>query len=139
MKIIKDVVLRELAEKLANARATRKEWESLEKSYSHDLVSEFKRADRKSISVSDGTHTIRATYTPTSRITIDEDKLKKALGAKAWNKVTDRSLNKSKLEEAIASGEIDANVVAQCSEEKIVESVRTTIKKADPDEEELDG
>jgi len=45
---------------------------------------------------------------------IDEDKLKKRIGAKAFNQLTTASLDEAKLEAAIRLGEIDRNIVAEC-------------------------
>jgi hypothetical protein len=46
---------------------------------------------------------------------IDQERLKKALGATTWNKLTTASLDKKKLQDAMARGLVDPNVVAQCS------------------------
>jgi hypothetical protein len=46
---------------------------------------------------------------------IDQERLKKALGATTWNKLTTASLDKKKLQDAMARGVVDPNVVAQCS------------------------
>lgn len=48
---------------------------------------------------------------------IDPDRLKHALGAKAFNKLTTPVLDESKVEAAIQLGEVDANVVSSCMEE----------------------
>lgn len=47
---------------------------------------------------------------------VNESGLAKALGARAWNKLTKKSLDKGKLEKAIADGEVDVNVVSQYTE-----------------------
>lgn len=49
---------------------------------------------------------------------IDQPKLKKKVGAKLWDKITTRSLDKKKMDAFIASGELDAAIVAQCMTEK---------------------
>lgn len=59
-----------------------------------------------------------ATLVEAARIVIDEERLKKALGADLWNKVTKRVLDKSALEDQMAQGVVDPVVVAQCSDEK---------------------
>lgn len=50
-------------------------------------------------------------------LTIDADRLKKAIGAKAFNKLTTPVLDESKVEAAIQLGDLDANVVASCTNE----------------------
>ena len=46
---------------------------------------------------------------------IDEERLKKALGSALWSKVTKKVLDKDKLEALMQSGQVDAYLVAQCS------------------------
>lgn len=60
---------------------------------------------------------ITGTLVAGSTMAIDEDRLKRALGATKWQSVTSRVLDKAKLEDAIARNLIDATVVAQCSVE----------------------
>ena len=51
------------------------------------------------------------------RVAVDEAKLSKAIGAKAYAAITTRVLDSKKLEEACARGTIDRVVVATCSTE----------------------
>ena len=67
----------------------------------------------KTFEVEDDEKTVRATYVSTTRTTVDEDSLRKAVGAVTFNKVSTRKLDKSLLEKAILSGEVDARIVAQ--------------------------
>jgi hypothetical protein len=60
---------------------------------------------------------IQGTVILGTRIKIREAQLKKALGAKGWARITSLTLDKKKLEDAIARGDIDPNVVAQYSDE----------------------
>jgi hypothetical protein len=46
---------------------------------------------------------------------LNEEGLKKSLGAKKWNRLTMRVLDKKKLEAALESGEVDPMLVAQNS------------------------
>jgi hypothetical protein len=55
---------------------------------------------------------------PPMTLVYDEAKLKKALGVTLWNKVSTRRLDERKLKAFIKSGEVDAIVVAQCSNEE---------------------
>lgn len=49
-------------------------------------------------------------------LVIDEDKLKKALGAPMWNKITTSKLDKKKLDAFVKSGEIKPVTIASVSE-----------------------
>lgn len=51
------------------------------------------------------------------KMTIDEERLKKAIGAPAYNKLTSATLDEAKVEAAISLGELDPNVVAGCTSE----------------------
>ena len=53
-----------------------------------------------------------------STMVFDEAKLKKAVGAEAWKKITTPKLDKDLLEAAIKMGVVDANTVAACTEER---------------------
>lgn len=75
-------------------------------------------------------HEITATIVAGERIITDEPALKKRLGASMWDRVTVKKLDKTKLEDAIAQGEVDATVVAACCEaipNKVF--IRPTIKR----------
>jgi hypothetical protein len=61
-------------------------------------------------------HEITATVVAGERIITDEVALKKRLGQRVWDRVTVKKLDKAKLEDAIAQGEVDATVVAACCE-----------------------
>ena len=61
---------------------------------------------------------IKVTKVQGIRTIIDEISLKKKLGAKAWEHVSTRVLDKKKLEAHIATGEVDPLVVAECSTEQ---------------------
>lgn len=50
---------------------------------------------------------------PTSTVT-DQQKLEARLGARMWNRITTRVLDKNKLDAYVKSGEIDMKVVAAC-------------------------
>jgi hypothetical protein len=52
-----------------------------------------------------------------STLQIDEAMLKKKIGAKMWEKISRRLLDKKLLEDRIAIGEIDPTVVAGCATE----------------------
>jgi hypothetical protein len=78
---------------------------------------------------------ITGTLMESSTMTIDEERLKRALGAQKWQNITSRVLDRAKLEDAIAKGLIDATTVAQCSVEqprrpwiKITEKVTNSLR-----------
>jgi hypothetical protein len=75
------------------------------------LVDYFNENKRKSQTYSGHKFTIVAA----ERTVIDEDGLKKGLGAKAWNKFTIRKLDRSKLEAALNDGSVDPVLVARHS------------------------
>lgn len=87
-------------------------------------------SDLKSVTVIDGADKITVTKVEGTRIVIDEPKLKKSLGAAVWNRITKAVLDKEKLENEVAVGHIDPNVVAAASEEKPVKPyLKPTVKE----------
>lgn len=48
----------------------------------------------------------------TETVKIDEDGLRKAVGVKVWNKITDRKVNKAKLSQVIGDGEISQELAS---------------------------
>lgn len=82
------------------------------------IIDHFNHARQKSMTITDHEGTrITGTLVEGSTIELDEVRLKKAIGAPTWNKVTKRVIDKTKLEDAMADGTVDPNVVAQCSNE----------------------
>lgn len=80
------------------------------------LIDALESKGQKSVSANNGDLT--GTLVKGSTITINEESLKKALGAGLWKKVTKQVLDKERLEAHIVTGDIDPNVVAQHSTEK---------------------
>jgi hypothetical protein len=58
----------------------------------------------------------RFTIVQAERVKINEDGLRKALGARAFNKLTIRKVDQKKVTEALTQGEIDPVVVSQYTE-----------------------
>lgn len=84
-----------------------------------EVVGVFKQENRQShITDFDEETRVQGTLVEGSRVVIDHERLKKALGYEKWMKVTSPQLDKDKLEDAVAKGLVDPNVVAECSEEK---------------------
>lgn len=78
------------------------------------VIAGMHSAKQSSVSVSG----IKGTLVEAERVIIHEDQLQSALGATWWKKVTKPVLDKEKLEAFVATGQIDASVVAQASELK---------------------
>ncbi len=78
------------------------------------LVYELEKAGAKS-------HTYeghRATVVKTSSYAFNESGLKKALGARVFNKMTTAKLDKKKLEAAMEAGDVDPRIVATYATER---------------------
>ena len=58
----------------------------------------------------------RATVITSERVTYNNKTLKKALGAKLWNRIKKEQVDSSKLKSLVSGGQIDPMIVAQCSE-----------------------
>lgn len=74
-------------------------------------------------------HDVVAAIKERSTATINAEKLKKALGAKQFHRLTTPHLDESKVEAAIQLGEVDQNVVAQCTEESSTEYIDVRFQK----------
>ena len=61
---------------------------------------------------------------------IDPERLKKAIGAKQFDKLTSPQLDMAKVEAAVQLGELDPNIVAQCTDESVTEYVDVRFNKA---------
>lgn len=81
------------------------------------IIAHMERNGRKNLTVDFEGKSYSVTKIQATSVRIDEAKLQKGLGAKLWEKVTTRVLDKKKLEAYMASGEVDATVVAKCSED----------------------
>lgn len=74
-------------------------------------------------------HDVVASVKERTTATINQERLKKALGAKQFHKLTEPQLSESKVEAAIQLGEVDQNVVAQCTEESTTEYIDVRFAK----------
>lgn len=92
------------------------------------LIESMHKAGQKTTSVSlPSGDTVKGTLVEPQTVVIDEDRLKKALGAKQWAKVTKTVLDKVKLEAAVALGDIDTPTIASVSTIKDIKpSVRVS-------------
>ena len=82
------------------------------------IINDMTNTRRKTLSHTEGDKKFTVTFVQSHTVTFDEAKLKKALGAPAYNKLTTAHLDRKKLEGAVDLGQVDPVVVAQCSTEK---------------------
>lgn len=68
-----------------------------------------------SVTTDDGT-TISVVLVQSERLVIDEARLKTEVGSKIWEKVSTRSLDRKKLDAAIALGDISTTTLGKVSE-----------------------
>ena len=88
-----------------------KEWADMEQRVVLPVLQEF---GVEKIQTPLGT---KGTVIKPSSVVIDPARLKRKLGAARWNAVSNRVLDKTKLERAIVDGVVDPVEVAECSEE----------------------
>ena len=77
-----------------------------------ELIESLRAAGDKSTSLTEGDKVQRATVVQTESTKIDEDGLRKAVGVKLWNKITVKKVDKAKLTETIADGEISPELAS---------------------------
>lgn len=82
------------------------------------IITALEKKGQKSLVVMEGANKVSGTLVAPQRVTVDEERLRKALTAKDWKTITRLVLDKTLLEAAVAVNQIDANVVAQCSDVK---------------------
>lgn len=81
-----------------------------------NLINALRAAGQKTTSVVlPSGDSVTGTLVAGTRVTLDEEALKKSLGATKWRKVVKTVLDKAKLEAQVAVGNIDQNVVAAAS------------------------
>jgi hypothetical protein len=106
-------LVREYADAQTVAKAAQEKVDALKA----DLLAALgEEGGKAKVSLPDG-HSISASIVQGSSVRIDEDRLRKAVGAVVWGKITTRVLDKRKLDAFIASGEVKPVTVAKVSEE----------------------
>lgn len=95
------------------AKKNKEEADRLYKMAQEQVIERLEAKQQKSASVKDGGKKYKITYVKNERTTIDSDGLKKEMGARAFNKYTVRTLDKKKLEEGIALGDVDQVLVGK--------------------------
>lgn len=117
--------MREMLDELGDLRARKTDTEDAIKTTQQGLAELMDRDGVKTMT----SERYKGTLVNATRVKIDEDRLKKELGHKVWAKVTTPSLDKEKLEAAIAMDLVDPMVVAKCSTTSETTSIRVTAKK----------
>lgn len=107
----------------AKSLASRAEadWRSMQK----PLLELFSKAKTTSVTVKlnedevkqHGWRMITGTVVEGTTLTVNQERLKKLLGASRWRKVTTPTLDMAKLEAAVAEGLVTPEEVAECSDE----------------------
>ena len=82
------------------------------------LTEKMEREQRKTYTVRDGGKYRKVTYVQNTTTVVNEDGLKKEIGARAFNKLTTAKLDRKKLETALTDGTIDPFTVGKHTEEK---------------------
>ncbi len=104
----------DLVERVFQAKEVAAQASELHRLAEAELVEYMQTNQKKTLTV--GQH--RATYVSSSTFTVDETRLKKALGATSYNKLTTAKFDRKKLEAAMESGDVDPHVVSPCVTEK---------------------
>src|SRR5690606_13865059 len=85
--------------------------------YQDLLASSMREEKRKTLTSNVLDSRYKVSFVQTTRVVVNEVGLRKALGVKSWNKITDRKFSKAKLEKALDEDLIDVNVVSPFIEE----------------------
>lgn len=84
-----------------------------------DLISAMRAAGQETVSATlDSGANVKGTLVEGETVSYDFDRLKKQLTPAQWKKITVDVVDKTLLEAEVTVGNIDANVVAACSEVK---------------------
>lgn len=98
-----------MIENYAYLRKQRGELDDQMRDISNELVVQLRRHGIKNRKTSSG---YKVTLVERANTTLNENTLRKRLGAQMWNKVTTRVLDKRKLDAFIKSGEVSSSDVA---------------------------
>lgn len=98
-----------MIENYAYLRKQRGELDDQMRDISNELVVQLRRHEIKNRKTSSG---YKVTLVERANTTLNENTLRKRLGAQMWNKVTTRVLDKRKLDAFIKSGEVSSSDVA---------------------------
>lgn len=111
----REVTIKDRAREYANLKHIEREAETARKEYGSELLPEMVETGTTKVKI-DFDEDTDATVSVKTRenTTVDQDKLKKAIGAKAFNRLTTPMLDDAKIEAAIKLGDLDPNVVSSC-------------------------
>lgn len=94
-----------------------------------EIIESMESANVSRRVVTDDDVKVTATIVRGTTVELDPERLKKAIGAREWNKLTKRVLDSSLVKKAVDDGTLDPAVVAECSVEKEkTPYVRTSVK-----------
>lgn len=131
MRIVKTRDQDDLLRRYAEARRAEEESKNARLLLEEELMALLTKEQRKSAETEDGGKTYRVTYVQSETSQIDEDGLRKALGAATFRKYTVERLDRHKLEDGMDAGEVDPIVVGQFVSVKPSKPfLRFTIKEA---------
>ena len=113
----------ELVEAIRETRRAKAELETAESRFKEqqaNLIKIIQATGEDAVVVDDGGREVQARIRSNELLKFNEAGLKKAMGARAFNRLTKpAALDRSKLEAAILAGEVDPVIVAQYSETKL--------------------
>lgn len=113
-----DSKLMQLTGRLADAKVALAEAEAEMRSVQQSLIERMREVGTTKVTGEDGDgRVVTAALVEPTKVVIDEDKLKRRLGAATFRKVGKTVLDKTKLEEAVKTGTVQIQDVAACSDE----------------------
>lgn len=98
--------MKDLVERIVIARNSKAQIDASIKEMESELTATMEALQRKSVSTKTNFGDFQATYVRSEKINVNEDGLRKHLGAKVFKSVADLKLNRKKLEAALEEGEI---------------------------------
>lgn len=133
---LKQITVDEMLLSVVQAKKRKEEAEHYYKLQQQSLIEMLESNQQKSATVRDGGKKYKITYVRGERTVIDSDALRKELGTRIFNKYTVRTLDRKKLEEGIARGDVDKVLVSKhMSLLQNAASLRVTEQVADDREE----
>jgi len=119
-----------LARQFALAKRRERDGEAERKRIGRDLLPLMQgtEIDQTSVDLDDTTRaTVKIKHRSDTRI--DPERLKKAIGAQAFNRLTTATLDEAKVEAAIQLGELDPKIVSTCVSETETSYLEARLRK----------
>lgn len=123
-----------LIEALAAARGERDLAQQKVDNLERELIELMESKQQKSVIGNTVFGKLQATYVRRTTVQVDEEGLRKSMGAKVFDKYTDSKLNRRKLEKALEDGEVDVSVVSPFVSEKAGAAYLRWTEKKDGDD-----